>query len=384
MIKQVIKLINNINAWINPYKVGYVIFYLTNRCNFRCDFCFYYAEIEKGRKDNELTLVEIEKISKSTGSLLQLSMTGGEPFVREDFTEITNIWIKNTKVRFITIPTNAWLTDKMLKYLEQVLPQNPDTYFRIAFSIDGIGDDHDKNRSKPGSYSKLVESYNIISPLRSKYKNLILDSNTVFTSITAPKIIEILNHINDNFQFDNLTVTYARGDIKDPNLLTYESIKYKEMNELLNSLERKKEKRFLYPLYRGVRDVAWKNLIKTIFEDKFVTPCVAGKKLIIISETGEVKPCEILLDKSMGNLKDFNYDLNLLMKTNLAKNVGKWIVKTKCKCSFECALAANVTWNYSQYPRLFFAAFNNIGVGWRDNHKKIINKPKKIIKINRE
>ena len=33
----------------------------------------------------------------------------------------------------------------MLKYLEQVLPQNPNTYCRVAFSIDGIGDDHDKN-----------------------------------------------------------------------------------------------------------------------------------------------------------------------------------------------------------------------------------------------
>ena len=50
-----------------------------------------------------------------------------------------------------------------------------------------------------------------------------------------------------------------------------------------------KQKRFLYPLYRGVRDVAWNNLMKTVFEDKFVTPCVAGKKLVVISETGNVQ-----------------------------------------------------------------------------------------------
>ena len=37
----------------------------TYYCNFRCKFCFYYAEIEKGRKPEELTLEEIDKVSKS-------------------------------------------------------------------------------------------------------------------------------------------------------------------------------------------------------------------------------------------------------------------------------------------------------------------------------
>ena len=50
--------------------------------------------------------------------------------------------------------------------------------------------------------------------------------------------------------------------------------------------------------------------MKTVFEDKFVTPCVAGKKLVVISETGIVKPCEILNDE-IGNLKDFNFDIQI-------------------------------------------------------------------------
>lgn len=152
------------------------------------------------------------------------------------------------------------------------------------------------------------------------------------------------------------------------------------MNALLNSFERKKESRFLYPVYRAVRDIAWSNLIDTVFYDKFITPCVAGKKLVVISETGEVNPCEILHNKPMGNLKDFDFNITKLMKHFQAKNVHKWIVDTKCKCSFECALAANVTWNYSQYLKLFIHTFKNIGVGWNDN-EKIAVKNKKIIPI---
>ena len=105
------------------------------------------------------------------------------------------------------------------------------TYFRLAFSIDGIGEQHDKNRSMPGSYKKIVDAYNAISPLRSRFKNLVLDSNTVFTSSTEDNIVEIMQHLDENFEFDNQTVTYARGDIKDENLKSAAAEKYRELND---------------------------------------------------------------------------------------------------------------------------------------------------------
>jgi len=360
MLEEIKKAYKTANATLNPSQVGYVIFYVTNRCNFRCKFCFYYAEIEKGRKPEELTLEEIDKISKSTGSLLQLSLTGGEPFLRKDFAELTNIWIKNTGVRFVTIPTNASLKDRMIRYLHEVLPKHPSTFFRLAFSIDGISEEHDLNRFMPGSYNKIIECYNEISPLREKYHNLILDTNTVFTSSTEGKILEILTHLNENFEFDNHTVTYARGDIKDENLKSDAKNEYIKMNEFLNNLERKKEKRFMYPAYRAVRDVAWKNLMSVVFDDKFVTPCVAGRKLIVISETGVVRPCE-MLDKTIGDLRDYNFDVKKLMASQEKKELADWIIKSKCKCSFECAHAANVVWNFSEIPKIIKEIPKNIG-----------------------
>jgi radical SAM protein with 4Fe4S-binding SPASM domain len=353
----------NFLAWANPNKVGYIILYVTNRCNFRCEFCFYYSEIEKGGKPDELTVEELEKIAKSTGPLLQLSLTGGEPFLRKEFAEITSIFIENTNVRFITIPTNAWYTDRMVIYLEELLKKFPNTYFRLAFSIDGIGEEHDESRSMPGSYDRILESYRAISPLRKHFANLVLDSNTVFTSKSEQNILNTLHHLNENFQYDNHTVTYVRGDIKDPALKTEDEKLYRELNSYLASIERKKEKRFLYPLYRGVRDLAWENLMETVFEDKFVTPCVGGRKLIVISETGEIYPCEVL-GKSMGNLRNYEFDLPQLLAEDSNDKLRNWIVDSKCKCSFECALSANVTWNASMYPKLAKKAIKNFGNGW--------------------
>ena len=347
-------------SFLDPNQLGYVIFYVTNRCNFRCSFCFYYAEIEKGRKPDELKLEEIERFTKHLGPLLQLSLTGGEPFLREDLNLITELFIENCSARYITIPTNAWLTDRMVQFLEYVLPRHPDSFIRLTFSIDGIGDAHDENRSMKGSYKKIQESYKAISPLRKPYGNLVLDANSVFTSKSEDQLCDTVKHLDEEFDFDNISITYARGQIPDPNLKTQSREKYVKVNDLLDSLERKKEQRFLYPLWRGVRDVSRENLISTVFDDKFVTPCVAGRKLLVISETGEVRPCEVL-DKSIGNLRDVDFDVYKLLKREDSRKLVDWIIDTKCKCSFECALGANVVWNPSQYPRLAASAIRNIG-----------------------
>ena len=61
-----------INAYANPNKIGYVIFYVTNVCNFRCNFCFYSEEIQKGLKPNLMTLEEIDQFSSSLNGLVTI------------------------------------------------------------------------------------------------------------------------------------------------------------------------------------------------------------------------------------------------------------------------------------------------------------------------
>ena len=354
------KTLRNSFSIVNPNQVSYMIFYISNRCNFRCNFCFYSAEIEKGLKPNEMTLEEIKKFAPTIGPLVQLSMTGGEPFIRKEFPEIAGTLLDATDARWVTIPTNASLTNKMLSFLEEILPRFPDTYFRLTFSIEGIGEVHDNLRSMPGSFNKIKKSYEAISPLRAKYPNLVLDCNSVFTASSETYLLDTVKSLNKSFKFDNMSVTYARGNIKDEKLKNVSKERYKLINDFLESREKQKEKRLLYPLWRGVNSVTRENLMRTVFDDEFVSSCVAGRKLLVVSETGEVQPCEIL-GKSIGNLRNHDWDLNKLLKHNSVKNMQKWIKDTKCKCSFECALAANVVWKPKNYPKVAKAAINNIG-----------------------
>lgn len=347
-------------AYLDPRQVGYVIFYVTNRCNFRCKFCFYSAEIEKGQKPDEMSVEEIRRMAAKIGPLMQLSLTGGEPFVRQEFPEITRILLDATGARYVTIPTNASVTDRTVRFLEEILPAYPDTYFRLTFSIEGIEGEHDSIRSMPGSFQKIRETYKAVDPFRRKFGNLVVDSNSVYTARSENKLLDTLKFLDREFRFDNMSVTFARGDMPDPELKKVSQAHYIEINKFLESVKRRKEKRFLYPLWRGVRDVSRQTLMRTVFNDEFVTPCVAGRKLVIISETGDVFPCEIL-GRKMGNLRDYNFDLHEILRTDESRKLVEWIRDSKCKCSFECALAANVVWNASMYPKLAVAAVKNIG-----------------------
>ena len=128
----------------------------------------------------------------------------------------------------------------------------------------------------------------------------------------------------------------------------YTSIFVVNINNFIESIERNKETRLLSSVIRGVNSVSRDHLIKVAFHDEFVTPCVAGKKFAIVSETGDVFPCEIL-DEKIGNIKNADYNLTKILKSHESKRIQKWIKDTKCKCTFECASAASIVWNYKNY-----------------------------------
>ena len=240
---------------------------------------------------------------------------------------------------------------RIYDYYQYFLPRYPKINFRCVFSIEGIGEEHDKLRDVPGSFEKIKESFKKVYELRKKYKNFVLDSNSVFTSNSEDTLLQTVKYLNKNFDFDNISVTNARGKIPDENLKSKARSKYVEINDFIESLERNKEGRFLSSTIRAVNSLTRDYVIKVGFDDKFVDPCVAGKKLIVVSETGDVFPCEIL-GKKMGNIKDFEYDISKVLQKNESKNLRKWIKDTKCKCTFECATAANIVWNYKNVPKI--------------------------------
>ena len=124
-----IRVLKNINFTKNePISV---VHFLTNRCNARCSFCFIDFDDPNTFK-GELTLEEIEKLTKSFGkSLLNVNLTGGEPFARKDIIDIAKLYISNSTIQSIYVTTNASLPDRIENFVKEI------TNFKD--SIEGAG-----------------------------------------------------------------------------------------------------------------------------------------------------------------------------------------------------------------------------------------------------
>ncbi len=83
-------------------------------------------------------------------SMIRLNITGGEPFVRNDLSDILEVVRK--KAKRVVISTNGFLTKKIL----EVMKNYPDVGIRISF--DGIGETHDRIRGVRKAHLRALET----------------------------------------------------------------------------------------------------------------------------------------------------------------------------------------------------------------------------------
>ncbi|GAI16765.1 unnamed protein product [marine sediment metagenome] len=104
--------------------------------------CFNWKSIDNAKNKKELTLDEIKKISMKFPNLIYLTISGGEPFLRDDLSEIVGSFIENNNTQFVSIPTNGFFTERVISVSERLFKRYPWVSFRIGLSIDGIGKKH--------------------------------------------------------------------------------------------------------------------------------------------------------------------------------------------------------------------------------------------------
>ena len=198
---------------------SYFIFYPTSRCNLKCSHCFYHDSLNK--KFNELTLEEIDKITKTMDPILQLLLTGGEPYLRHDLDQIVRIFYENCKVPILTIPSNGWYLSKMDRQIKNMMEWCPKITLNQQISIDGIGADHnairmDKQIKGPeNSFEKAIKTIHHLKNLQKIYNRINIGIIVTFTNENQKKFKSIVKEIYELVNPDNITINLVRGDPKE-------------------------------------------------------------------------------------------------------------------------------------------------------------------------
>jgi len=145
-----------------PYKA---ILVLTWSCQARCVMC----DIWKRHPEDELTLEEYEKLFRASPHFTWLTLTGGEPFDRDDIVEIAKLAYRHCRNLYcMNSPTNSLSPEKVLRRTEEIVQTGVPRYV-LSVSLDGPPHVHDRVRGLPGTFQKAMRVLQGAKELEKKY-----------------------------------------------------------------------------------------------------------------------------------------------------------------------------------------------------------------------
>lgn len=135
--------------------------HITERCNWRCKHCY-----QENYDTPELNLQQMKEILDQYVALIKkwqlpkkratLYLTGGEPFLRDDFLPFLEMVRKRSvNFRWTILSNGSLLTEDIAKKLKELEPAN----FQI--SLEGLEKTNDKIRGR-GSFQKIIRAIELL------------------------------------------------------------------------------------------------------------------------------------------------------------------------------------------------------------------------------
>ena len=341
-----------------------LVHFVTNRCNARCSFCFIDFDDPNTFK-GELSLDEIDILTKNLGkSLLNVNFTGGEPFARKDILDIAKLYIKNSTIQSIYITTNASLPDRVENYAKEITKIDNSIEQSFQISIDDLPERHNKVRKIKNLFDKCIDTYRMLKNMHLENINPVV--NITVSEENCDKMEEIYRYFTKECGIDSLKACIVRDEgiyktPRDKAKKIYDA--YVWLTEKINA-EIKNDKIVNYnknsiqgKIHQKKDIISYEMVKETYLKPKFISRCYAGGLFGIITATGKVFPCEILEKNIMGDLRENEMDLMKIWKNKSSNETRKFIKKTNCNCTYECALSYNILGNWRYQPSLISSLF---------------------------
>lgn len=335
-----------------PGNISHLLLLVTARCNHRCDYCFYWKGQGPLTLRDELTVAEYERLAEQVGRVLCLTVSGGEPTLRDDIAQIITAFHRRAGVRTVQLHSNGFLTDRLVATVRELVERHKDLALDVCLSIDGLGADHDQVRQVPRSFDRLMATVERLSALRACHPGLGLELNTTFSATTAPRIRSIARFVRDTLGL-NYNLALVRGGPRDPAALDVDLAEYRAVCREVGCY-REKSSADNYPFasfVEAIRQLVPGLSVEALRRGRQVVPCQAGRRLLVIDERGEVWPCEVL-GRSFGNLRSADFRLGDLMARPESRALVRSIARGGCHCSWECAIPVSLIFSARGLARI--------------------------------
>ena len=277
-------------------------------CNHECVMC----NIHLKKRPNDIGCSELELILSDElfDNIESIGFSGGEPLMKKDLVEtVTVICEKLRSLKHFSINTNGNLPKRLYK----VLPKLIDTTSKnkkklnIVFSMDGVGEVHDKVRGKKGAWINLLQSIDIA-------KSYGLRPSVLMTvhSMNWDEVFKVYSFCKDNDlipYFGIATVIERLGNEKDFKSFELRRIEKLYISEFIENLSNQRDQKINKRIWYG------KLLNMLAYDEKRDANCIAKDSGIYLSDSGSISYCgvydkPIITQNGETAFKAFCNDLN--------------------------------------------------------------------------
>ncbi|MFW9877258.1 MAG: radical SAM protein [Candidatus Thorarchaeota archaeon] len=303
-----------------------IIFFVTNKCNSQCKGCLYWPKLNN-KKFKDLTFNEIKKIFTPLHKVKRILISGGEPYLRNDFVEIC-IFFNKKNIDFLFIPTNGILTKKILDQTKKIL-DNFSGYIKISVSIDGTNEIYKKLRRK-NTFRNSLNTLSGLIDLKKEYPNLSVGVSTRILNLNLQNIGKLILYLRKNYDLDFHFVFPIRGKLKEKYIKPPTQEQYKKISKIN------------IDLYKGINKFMQKTfdclIMDLLFNRQWPFKCVAGKYNGVIESDGAIRLCEIL--EPIGSLRGNSYNFDKIWNSRKSNVLRRIIKEGNCSkgCTHGCFL----------------------------------------------
>ncbi|RXJ93849.1 hypothetical protein CRV00_09265 [Malaciobacter molluscorum] len=322
---------------MQDYKIDDVCFSISRYCPGKCVNCNIWKEEVKKEDEINLSIYETILQSDILKDTFYFSLTGGEAQLSKKYLEVIKLISKYKSKAIVQSNISGWYPSIHYKTVKTALEYLGKNSLNIDISVDGIEEDYKKVRLTKNGWEKVKETTNLLQQLNVRITYVMIIHKQNYKSIEA--FIELCKqrgvrwYIGFSVESDNFG---NRGKI--------EAFTNKELEFIENTLKR-------IGYFETKHIVNWK-WAKAVYTNQMpLFSCFMGTRAITVDSDGEVYPCgggqenHLKPILSMGNVKEYNGNLEKLLYNKKALKVLKSIEEKKCQpCSLLCAHKTIFPW----------------------------------------
>jgi MoaA/NifB/PqqE/SkfB family radical SAM enzyme len=349
---------------INP---RWITLFITNYCSARCGHCFYSKELNN--KIEELNFENLKKIFLSLKKPLNtLRVTGGEPFLNKSTDDFYNFIDKNKISKKVSITTHGMIPNLEAR-VKKMIENSSNTHLHIGVSLDGLEKTHNDFRKIKNGFQLAIKNllfFKEFSEKNTKFTfstttSLIREICTTKNSDQKIELLDLLDYLSNKVGVTSMGFDHVRSVENDvfnvpKKILSSFGLPPKseetkvqkhtraddvqlDINEIKEINTILKKSGYLSNDYLTMRRLEIEQEI--LKNKKRVVDCLAGYVDCVIYPSLDVAICEST--KPFANLKNFNFDLINLLKSNQANETRS--LASKCACTHPCHLSDSLAYD---------------------------------------